>query len=992
MERELYSRYMPEGSSSENVSQSASLTPAEQLHDIIKKDPKTPYEGVEELLENQEPKVERAVEEKHTAGVGADDNPRETHQSRLGTATWKNKDNDQPVVVTGYLPPVGGRQYISIEGSSTGIPLDEIIFPDEAPEPGSPGEESTPPGDGGRRSEGRRNRRQGQLGDQNGEDEEGRGWGKIVNQLRKKGIEEGVEAQKFLLRTVVDVQSPQSGPYPGEFIEVLIQHPDVLNYVVNRIIAQPLAAEQSQYDLSFYGKNNLDAIVDLLSRQNPPSEMYTQVVSMRETVQLSHGMNREIVTGNNEGFLRAGLGMTPQKLEALQNVKGASTIMRLMEQELLKIMSNQKFMSDEAYDTMVGNKDREPGEVVVVRGGAIAKQLMLVREAVSVLPEFKGMEDWEVEWAMQAGKILMNISLRSAEQISLGTVPKGADRWRSFPQESVARIMDWMKLVGVRFDISSSRGGVELAEAVIEKYMESRKDFGYGGLELETVGGREIKDLETANIFGASGIFSSWRQEEIILKSAPIMISYGGKTYEEILPFISSVIGGGKKEIEVSFLGREKEKHEKLPPRIQSRINEAEIDLYRSAFLDGNNLKPEFTNALGVLLKNSELASDREGEHLHDIKHQIRAAIWRRVAEVNPLGIVPFLTDAKFPPGSEILFDDDSGQKVNLQTKLDSMSEEFKKQTSASDWNKLRKKLFIANEWRISRISRNQEIASENKRNPNAPQPLLAIDLKTFFAENAGVVIREPAAFEGGAPLEIEMRLSEWEINMLKDIKLVSNELAPQLSRVRFPFNPFMNDVDFKRVSYAEAGQEFYKRRMNDIASFNNAGGSFVKLMDNPGAASLEEVINVLTEVEAAMASPLSTTAAMEKIEPFFEAYLDKVEIGGDIKDKGRTGGIKKWLAKQNIYDFVMESRHKPVSRAQHWVGIHGIAMNERAMYNFIHELRGHGLITEEFEEKLKKKKGSTRFNLIFAFIRDLFPVFALGTVASLTKKVGSSK
>lgn len=51
---------------------------------------------------------------------------------RTGPAIWRNKDSDTPVTVTGYLGPgPDGREYVSIEGSNTGIPLDEIEFPTE---------------------------------------------------------------------------------------------------------------------------------------------------------------------------------------------------------------------------------------------------------------------------------------------------------------------------------------------------------------------------------------------------------------------------------------------------------------------------------------------------------------------------------------------------------------------------------------------------------------------------------------------------------------------------------------------------------------------------------------------------------------------------------------------------------------------------------------------------------------------------------------------
>jgi len=49
---------------------------------------------------------------------------------RTGQAVWRNKDVDQPVVVVGYLGWRDGRHFIRVEGSTTGIPLDEVAYLD----------------------------------------------------------------------------------------------------------------------------------------------------------------------------------------------------------------------------------------------------------------------------------------------------------------------------------------------------------------------------------------------------------------------------------------------------------------------------------------------------------------------------------------------------------------------------------------------------------------------------------------------------------------------------------------------------------------------------------------------------------------------------------------------------------------------------------------------------------------------------------------------
>jgi hypothetical protein len=47
------------------------------------------------------------------------------------SATWRNKDHDQPVKVTGDLGEKDGKRFYAIEGSGSGIPEDELEFEDE---------------------------------------------------------------------------------------------------------------------------------------------------------------------------------------------------------------------------------------------------------------------------------------------------------------------------------------------------------------------------------------------------------------------------------------------------------------------------------------------------------------------------------------------------------------------------------------------------------------------------------------------------------------------------------------------------------------------------------------------------------------------------------------------------------------------------------------------------------------------------------------------
>jgi hypothetical protein len=50
---------------------------------------------------------------------------------RLGPAFWKTQVFDYPIVVAGYLGFDRGKHYVRIDGSDTGVPMDEIVYPEE---------------------------------------------------------------------------------------------------------------------------------------------------------------------------------------------------------------------------------------------------------------------------------------------------------------------------------------------------------------------------------------------------------------------------------------------------------------------------------------------------------------------------------------------------------------------------------------------------------------------------------------------------------------------------------------------------------------------------------------------------------------------------------------------------------------------------------------------------------------------------------------------
>jgi len=97
-----------------------------------------------------EPQTPRAINV--SVAVGA---PETAPKIKTGNATWRNKDIDQPVRITGYLGKgPDGRDYVSIDGSATGVPLDEIQYSARKPRTPRIRPSGTPQTDQGATSQG----------------------------------------------------------------------------------------------------------------------------------------------------------------------------------------------------------------------------------------------------------------------------------------------------------------------------------------------------------------------------------------------------------------------------------------------------------------------------------------------------------------------------------------------------------------------------------------------------------------------------------------------------------------------------------------------------------------------------------------------------------------------------------------------------------------------------------------------------------------------
>lgn len=721
-------------------------------------------------------------------------------------------------------------------------------------------------------------------------------------------------------------------------IELAIQHDKALWYMVNRIIAVPLSSETTDYRLEFYEQNNATAIRQALrSRYEtpglPPEERakrqatYNKYILLSNATQNSHEMNKQIVTGDLESFIRVARVITPPQLQILQNVKGVPMVMRLFEEAYQRALTKDTVITQEVYNKIVG----EPiGEEIAPDGTRIERKTqgsveILLGKLNERLTGEAHMEDWELEWALNVGKNMFNTSLRAGEIISLGVPPEGK-KDISIPQESVARAMNWMGWIAKRFGIAEIRGGIALSDMAIHEYQEARGEQGYYETHMSKIGNRSLREFEYPGMFGVSGIFSGWRQEQIILDEVPMAgVRVDGREIS-IHSYVQLVNKNLKAEA--------KERKQTL----------TDDQLLRRTFLDNNGeLQEGFSSALAVLMKNGVLnASKTDVGDKKRAKTDIRAAIWRRVARDNPLAMVNFLQGMEFSQGH-------TGIKDRLTALSKALSGDG---DDGPEWTTLNEKLVKAHEARMRQIASGEQMTLD----------------QAFVSEG--------------------VTLNAREAHLLGEIRTLGAAVSGEMANVRFPFTAFMNDVAFEKIKYGKGGAEFYRRRTGgDLPAFSNAYNEFSKLITNPGGMDPHKAMESMLAMVEALGSPQGTEGGQDKVEPFFNAYMEFTDDTGgivtedDIKHRhvGRSGLIQ-WLGKSSTVAGTLHTAGKPTSFAQYFAGMGAPAESEREVDAHLKGALQMGLINTEQYNKLKKKYKVQLGWLLAAFFRDILPFFVLAT------------
>jgi len=696
-------------------------------------------------------------------------------------------------------------------------------------------------------------------------------------------------------------------------------------------------------------------------------------------------MNLSIITGDLDSFSRGSTSIAPEQQEAFKHIKGAPIIMRLIDNEYLRILTEEGTVTTEASDKLHG-KLSGATEKLERAVGTVQQQLIdLVKgdgaDATGIPPvlaeELKGLKTWEIGWAFDAGKLLHNIGLRSAELISLSDVPSGDRAWSSIPQEHAARIMNQIGWNMKRFKMGEARGGFEFVTRAQQHFQDLRRRQGYGETGLSKIGGKEVRDFEIASMFKAAGIYTSWRNTNMIVDKMRMVIptdlpegltpgDIKIKTAGEYIKAVKAARNARiKRELESeTILGIKKwgrDGDPRFKKELARRITLSERDRLIATYLKNGELRPEFVSGYGVLARLRDLDPDQKDHQVPGLlkaKAEVRAAIWRRAAQENPMGLANLLTGMDFKSGHEPHFhrggmDEFKAFTQRLKTKNND--------GELTTWGTLRQKLIAVNELRLNSIKKGE------------PK-----DLESFWGIEEG-----------------QVSITKDEEALLREIQAYGKDIAKDMSAVRLPFNPFMNDVIFEDIEYTALGTSYYQRRTGDLAATMQCYENMQKIVMDPARASKEDAFKAMQAMVDALAGPNSTATAQDEVLPFLMAMLDMWEAGGQYTDPAR-----RWLAKDNFYKMYAKADRKANSIAQKYGGVDAIAYDEFEMRDAINEALHMGLTRSgkikgedgytafiDIDDYLKKKHRVKFGGMLAAFLRDILPIFALAAIHETGKQ-----
>lgn len=785
----------------------------------------------------------------------------------------------------------------------------------------------------------------------------------------------------------------QSGRVDESMFEIIIDEENSLDYLVDRIISPPLDSETGDWSLGLYGQSNLDTIINFLRTQRETADseevrkfrnvQYNSVIEIEEAARLAHAVNKSIINADLKTFSAVAGSLDDVKLTRLSKIRGVGIVARLLEAEYGSLLARDGWVNSKNYATLFGKvKNPETGLLETDQDqSSLTSFRALVNHArarfeanpndpalTDEMRELAKLEDWQVVWAFNIGKSLYNMWLRGAEWISQGQVPKGDKGYVSFPQESIARILNWPQWMLQRFQISESRGGMEWLERALAAHQGIREEEGYGHMGLSKIGGKKVENFEMPDMIGVRGWWATWREKQLLMSTMPMqyaprgnidgftLLREGAEVHPGEITDLGLLLDTGAITFRDNRNGMVYKYNSEDKPE-EAITTEQQIDYWKSIFLDQNgDVRGDFKMGLGASLFFLK-PTDHDSKALWKVKETIRTKIWEKAAAENPLGLVPYLHGLEYRRGNSVSIVPGPGAP----------------QAQKDAWRGFERKLFQLNEIKMQRIRGLDRALAGQDPNITSAQAINMIKNITL----SGIITEETARADG-------IKLDGTERGWLDNIKNKGQTAAPHLANVRFEYNPFLNDTPLEKLDYSVIGHEGYRRMLNDTSSFQEANGALIALMDNPSKFKEPgEIFEAMVPFVKGVGDILGTEVGQKKGWLWLRTAVGMFERGSNAGSP-----LEKRLRQLPFINEALGVIHKPNSLAQKYAGIEASNWDSQQLYKAAEQGVHMGVISEEEFKKWKKRFGGPLAIAFQKMLRFIFGGFIIGAIE--TGKAGT--
>jgi len=704
----------------------------------------------------------------------------------------------------------------------------------------------------------------------------------------------------------------ESDQFPRGFLETFSTFKETRERLINRVMFRafedPTETRDYRTSMTLYAQGNLDTLLGMLERQDSAKYEYYQ--GLETAAQYFHAMNAKLIGGNLSEFMQIAENLSYQHFGFMQRIRGVNEAMRIFEEKYSEYLAKHTRISSEGYEKL--KEDVKAAFIRANEKGLVQSEFAGERAR----PNAGKMERWEVERAVNIARTFFNITFRAAELISTGQVPKSTTtnqnrRYSSFPQESGVKIMNWVQWSLDRFKIAETRGGMDFLNRMKGNFQEFMADHKkkLGINRLVKFGGMDTEEAEAGGMFGVSGVYSSWRMEDMAFWTLRMN---NGLNVKEWLDHHEEQLKGIKKRYD-----------EARKANNETEVAETQkvYDEFMAPLVDNLDV------ALGVFIKHSMFSGE--------LGYKVRKRLWNRVAEKNLPLMVNYLSNLQFGKIVESKTKDEEGRtkterKIVPDGEVDSSPLSFKSLTAGwteGDLEKFKEKLELFNHRRIN-------------------QYLKELYERTRTAEAArSITVGDPIEFTAD------------EQRLIGKITEAGKAIAPDLADIVFPYVPFMNDVPFELLDYTGPGNEFYKRRNGDLVQLNKAETAFITIMNNPGGLTPDEMLKQFDQIVKGIEPPQGTSDALERVFPMVKTWFDFIETKPgerQILFKGLKGAFR-----------------QPSSVAQDFAGINAPSLDEAQITSLIDHAHQIGIVNYEFAKELKKKKNAGLIGILWMIFRD---------------------